>query len=425
MKKLKKIIKWSVIIGLSYFFLTTLYFGYDDIDSEKGIYKFYWSGLNGLWKKNKPFGFKKDEAVITYLDGTDGPYIYGDTVYLVNQNSQLQQYQLNGSKNLMVKTQCSQLPKFSVALRDTMLIEPEHYQMPSKLIAISDIEGNFNGFYSFLVANKVIDKNGNWIFGTGHLVLNGDFIDRGNQVSQVLWLIYHLENQASAQGGKVHYILGNHEIMNMYGDVSYNDFKYIAVAQKISKQAHWDKALRRLYAPESVLGKWLRSKNIVEKIGDHIFVHGGLNNYHLKGKYAIPELNAIAKRYYGVYPTEASVQNERDRNLISSINSPFWDRRLNFEWKYKIMFKLNGIDAQATSQNELDRILQFYDARRIIIGHSVVDDICTGYNNKVIKIDLKHGQEINSGKTKGLLIENNILYKVDDLNTKTKLIDGQ
>ncbi len=423
MKKIKKVIKWSLIIGLSYFIITTLYFGYDDIDSEKGIYKFYWSGLNAIWKRDKPFGFKKKEPVITYLDGIDGPYIYGDTIYTVDKDSELQEHLLNNDKSFTVKTLCKELPRFNVIIKDTIADEAQQYEMPSKFIAISDIEGNFTGFYSFLVANKVIDEDANWIFGNGHLVLNGDFVDRGNQVTQVLWLIYHLENQASKQGGKVHYILGNHEIMNMYGDVSYNDFKYIEVAKRISKQTDWDKALRRLYAEESVLGKWLRSKNIIEKIGNNIFVHGGLNAYHLKGKYAISELNAISKRYYGVPPTEESVKNERDRNLISSINSPFWDRRLNFEWKYKIVFKLNGIDAKATTQSELDSILKFYDASKIIIGHSVVDDISTGYNNKVIKIDLKHGDEMSSGKTKGLFIENNVYYIIDDRNTKTELFN--
>ncbi|MGF1922971.1 MAG: metallophosphoesterase [Bacteroidia bacterium] len=421
--KIKKVIKWSLIIGLSYFVITTLYFGYDDIDSEKGIYKFYWSGLNGLWKKNKPFGFKKDEPVITYLDGLDGPYIFNDTIYTVDENNELREGKLTVGKQITVKTTNHQLPVFNVTLKETFADEPQVYEMPSKLIAISDVEGNFTGLYSFLLANKVIDKNGNWTFGNGHLVLNGDLFDRGNEVTQVLWLIYHLENQAGAHGGKVHFILGNHEIMNMYGDVSYNDFKYIEVAKRISKVDYWDEALRKLYAKESVLGKWLRSKNIVEKIGDDIFVHGGLNKFHLQGKYTIMELNSIAKRYYGVYPSEKSVKSERDRQLISAINSPFWDRRLNFEWKYKIVFKINGVDATATTPAELDAILKFYDAKRIIIGHSVVDDISTAYENKVILIDLKHGHEMSSGKTKGLLVENNAYYKIDDLKTKTKLFN--
>ena len=35
----------------------------------------------------------------------------------------------------------------------------------SKIIVVADIEGNFAGFYSLLVAQNVIDAKGNWIFG--------------------------------------------------------------------------------------------------------------------------------------------------------------------------------------------------------------------------------------------------------------------
>lgn len=236
MRKFKKLIKWSIIIGLSYFILTTLYFGYDDIDSEKGIYKFYWSGLRGLWEDDRAFGFKTDEIVETKLNGVDGPYLIADTLFYVDKNSQFLQHKIDTSKVISVQTNCVQLPNFLVTLKRNIFIEDDFYEMPSKLIAISDIEGNFTGFYSFLLVNKVIDQNAKWIFGDGHLVLNGDFIDRGDQVTQVLWLIYSLEEQAKQQGGKVHYILGNHEVMNMYGDVSYNDFKYMEVARRISKQ---------------------------------------------------------------------------------------------------------------------------------------------------------------------------------------------
>jgi len=142
---------------------------------------------------------------------------------------------------------------------------------------------------------------------------------------------------------------------------------------------------------------------------------------HVSGKYSINELNTISRKYFGIYPTEESVQDKRDRLLISSIDSPFWDRRLNFDVKYKVMFKINGVDASATTEKELATILGFYNAKKIIIGHSIVDDISTGYNKKVIKIDVKHGQEMSSGKTKGLLIEKNIFYKVNDLAIKEKL----
>jgi hypothetical protein len=421
MKRLRTIVKWGLLLVILYFVLTTLYFGYDDIDSNKGIYKFYWSGLRGVWEKDREFGFKRNEIVQTRLDGVDGPYVFQDSLFYVTGNNAFVSEKLDSGRIINVETNCQQLPVFSVLLKDRISIENDQYDAPDKLIAISDIEGNFTGLYSFLLVNKVIDKNAKWIFGSGHLVLNGDLFDRGKEVSQVLWLIYSLEKQAEMQGGKVHYILGNHEIMNMYGDVSYNDFKYMEVAKRISKQNDWDKGLKHLYSADAELGKWLRSKNIIEKIGDNIFVHGGVNIAHVRGKYSIRELNDISRKYNGIVPSEENVKNERDRQVLSSINSPYWDRRLNLELQYKVVYMLNGIDAKETSESELDTILNFYTAKRLVIGHCVVNDITTGYNNKVIKIDVKHGAKMNSGKTKGLFIDHGFFYKIDDQALKEKL----
>ncbi|HKX87000.1 MAG TPA: metallophosphoesterase [Flavobacterium sp.] len=417
---LLKLSKWSMLLGLSYFVITTLIFGHSDVDSEKGIYNFYWSGLNGLWREDKSFGFKMDEPVTTLLDGADGPYVFGNNVYNITENNQLQQQNLNSNKTITVKTTCAALPSFTVALKANHSVENYQYAMPSKLVAISDIEGNFNGFYSFLLANKVMDKKANWIFGNGHLVLNGDFFDRGEQVPQVLWLIYHLENQAEKQGGKVHYIIGNHEVMNMYGNASYNAFKYMEAAKLISKQPHWNVAIKHLYSDQSELGKWMRSKNIIEKIGGTVFVHGGLNKLHLDGHYSIKELNTIARKYFGTEPTEA-IQDKRALPVLSSTNSPYWDRRLNYNWKIKLMYMFNAVAVEETTQEDLDSIIDYYQASRIVIGHSIADDITTGYNNKVIRIDIKHNDTMHSGGTKGLLIEDNLCYKIDDLGEKTKL----
>jgi len=46
-------------------------------------------------------------------------------------------------------------------------------------------------------------------------------MDRGNDVMPVLWMIYKLENEAIIKGGRVHFILGNHEGMNIQGNENY------------------------------------------------------------------------------------------------------------------------------------------------------------------------------------------------------------
>ena len=187
---------------------------------------------------------------------------------------------------------------FYVHLQNGYSVKPDKYTFPEKLIAISDIEGNFNAFSSFLISNNVVDEKFNWNFNRGHLVLVGDFIDRGKNVTQVLWLIYKLEQQAKLAGGKVHFIIGNHEVMNFQGNAGYNKEKYIKVAQDISGYKEWEKAVAYIYSNKTELGKWLQSKNVIEKIGDYIFVHGGLSIDILKHNLSLKDINDVSRNHW-------------------------------------------------------------------------------------------------------------------------------
>jgi hypothetical protein len=418
--KFWRFLRWVLILSATYWLLTTIYFGYTNVDEKKGIYTFYWSGLNALFIKDKDFGIERNKAVETKLVGPDGPYIIGNECFFIDEHSKIKKSTILPGQTILVQVANPGIHKFTVKLKTAYKNEEHLYNMPKKLIAISDIEGNFTGFYSFLLANKVIDKDCNWIYGSGHLVLNGDFVDRGNQVSQVLWLIYKLEQQAEEAGGKVHYILGNHEIMMMQGNASYADYKYRAAARLVSNNTNWESATKFLYSPQSELGKWLRTKNIIERIGTTIFVHAGLNSQHAASKMDMDTFNQIARKHYGA-SFQKKYNNPKERLTLNSITGPYWDRSLAMDLKNKLMYLLHGIDVKATTQDELNNILAYYQASRIVIGHSVVGDIRADYQGKVIKIDLKHGQTMNSGQTKGILFEHNHIFKLDGKGYKADL----
>ena len=418
--KFWKIVLRIVALSAAYCLITTLYFGYSDIDTKKGRYSIYWSGFNALFIKNKEFGIHKNNIVKTELEGIDGPYVIGNTSFTIDRENRLVERNILPGKTLPVVVNQPEIKSFEITLKTTHRNQDYIYEMPEKLIAISDIEGNFVGFYSFLLANKIIDIDCNWIFGEGHLVLNGDFVDRGDQVTQVLWLIYKLEQQAEQAGGKVHYILGNHDIMMMNGNVSDADFKYIEAAKQISKQPDWDKATRFLYSPQSELGKWMRTKNIIERIGSTIFVHAGLNIRHVAEKIDIETFNRIARKYYGSGPSK-TYADAKEELTLNSITGPYWDRSLAMDFKNKSVFFINGVPTKETTQQELNTILGFYRASRIVIGHSVVSDITADYQGKVIKIDIKHGHQMNSGSTKGIMMAQNEIFKIDDKGSKIEL----
>src|SRR5688500_1528714 len=87
---------------------------------------------------------------------------------------------------------------FSVKLKSKHINERAESGRVKKMLVISDIEGNFAALRKLLQGNNVIDENFNWVFDKGHLVFIGDFVDRGTMVTEVLWLIYSLEEKAKA-----------------------------------------------------------------------------------------------------------------------------------------------------------------------------------------------------------------------------------
>ena len=167
-------------------------------------------------------------------------------------------------------------------------------------------------------SNKIIDKNLNWSFGKNHLVLIGDFIDRSYFTTQVLWFIYKLEQDAKNKGGNVHYILGNHEIMNMQGNHTYSKQKYNYIASILNKKQF------NFYDQNSFLGRWLNSKNTIELINDNLFVHGGISPELEKINLNIDEINnLIRENYYKPYfPKKNGV--ETIELVTSSKTSPYW-----------------------------------------------------------------------------------------------------
>jgi hypothetical protein len=328
----------------------------------------------------------------------DGPYVLhnGDatTAYSIDSVKVIVVPVDSKSQKLFVQTDLNRT--FQVSLQRSVDVQPSVYPAVDKLLAFSDIEGNFDAFRKLLVKNGVIDENFNWMFGKGHLVFAGDMFDRGDQVTECLWLMYSLEEKAKAAGGYVHFVLGNHEIMNMQGSHHYATEKYQTNAKLIGK------TLTQLYNENSELGRWLRTKNVIEKIGDLLFVHGGISPEVNSLPLSIEDINRIVRPYYGT-----RVLDSTNKNLLTLYNasskglsyriSPFWARGY---------YKGNN----RVSDGLLDSSLAKYGVRRIVTGHSIVaDTISVHYGGRVINTDTPHAK----GKSEALLVEGDRYYRVD------------
>ncbi len=108
-----------------------------------------------------------------------------------------------------------------------------------------------------VVSEGIIDEDFNWTYGDGHLIISGDLFDRGYHITECMWLLYKLESEAEAQGGKLHLIIGNHEMFNMTDDWRYVEVKYFNDAHLMGKR------MSELYDSDTELGRWLRTKSSI------------------------------------------------------------------------------------------------------------------------------------------------------------------
>ncbi len=202
-----------------------------------------------------------------------------------------------------------------------------------RLIAVGDIHGAFNGVREILRKVELIDQKDRWVGGDAVLVQTGDFLDRGPGATKVARLLMDLQKEAPKHGGKVIVLLGNHEVLNLLGDLR-DVTKYILrhhvdgnSEKRLSASCnHYARYYRRLYeqrqeeppkrrelierclaeqqpglveyleevGPSGDVGRWIRKLPAVVRVDGVVFVHGGFNG-ELAGR-DLDEINREVKR---------------------------------------------------------------------------------------------------------------------------------
>lgn len=372
-------------------------------------------------KKSKVKSFE-DKQYTDKLSEIDGPYIYDkiDSVLVVTVEEDMSDFYIVNRRikkevgqTFVCRVNNTEKDSFRFELKKDYTIPKDVYEAPEKLFVTSDIEGNFNTFYSMLVGNHIMDKDYNWIYGKGHLVIAGDMVDRGNNAWPCLWLLYKLELEAEKHGGRVHYILGNHDVMNMHGNLRYVKKRYIELAKILSGKEDEKEAFAFLLANTNEIVKWIATKNTVEKIGNNLYLHGGIGEEIVDAGLSISKINEIVRKNIRKNLTNYPEDNKLD-NLVFGRTGPLWYRGLVID--YKEYYK----KIEATS---LQEILDFYKVERIIIGHTIVaDEVTYDFAGRVIRVDISHPTEKFTGKSKGLLIESNKFYRTNDLGEKTEMV---
>jgi hypothetical protein len=262
-----------------------------------------------------------------------------------------------------------------------------------RIIAIGDIHGDLNlAIRSFKLA-KLIDSNYNWIANPPNTIVIqvGDQVDSCRPIPgvnechtkpqpadkaedvKVINFFDQMHTKASAYGGAVYSLLGNHELMNSEGDFRYVSYdNYYNFHYEQNGQEYDGPAGRKdVFEPGGPLAKNLAcTRNSVMIIGSNMFIHAGIlpilvnhipgNNSQVKMEY----LNAIVRKWLLGKMEEFGPGAETDKKLfINGSLSPFWTRIYG-------QIKPDADMTMPECENYVAKALKVFQIGKIIVGHT-------------------------------------------------------
>ncbi len=284
------------------------------------------------------------------------------------------------------------------------------------IFVVGDIHGAYENIVSSLQTIKLIDEQHNWIGGKSQFVSLGDLMDRGPASRKVMDLFIKLQQQAHDNGGRFLMVLGNHEVMNLIGDLRYlskeeiNEFAddetseqrntaYLAFLESnnlqdsIELKSKFDESYPKGYfarlaafSPEGYYGSWLLKLPFVIQINKSLFAHGGLSK--LVEDFSLEEFNQEAKngltKYLKVWSSIAKKEElsrltpyKQRGELISSLNNRKVLKRYTRAKSHFILnsqgptwYRGNALCHPYFEQELLASNLTNWDANELWVGHT-------------------------------------------------------
>lgn len=291
-----------------------------------------------------------------------------------------------------------------------------------RIVAVGDIHGDFEAWRAIARAARLIDAKGRWTGGNAVLVQTGDVADRGPDTLKIVRDLMRLQREARRAGGRVVALVGNHEAMNVTGDLRYvsageyaafvdrNSAKvrervYAANQQAIeagyrerdpemtgdaARQA-WLSATplgliehRAAWRPEGRIGRWIVGNPAAVLLDGTLFVHGGIS-----ASYAGVALDEINRRVAAALKARETAPE----SIINDPAGPLWYRglargRADETADPPVRSPASGARPERTVEQELDQILGAYGAKRIVIGHTpVLSGIAVLHGGRLVQID--------------------------------------
>jgi hypothetical protein len=305
-----------------------------------------------------------------------------------------------------IRTLAAVMLLFGCATAPAPALAQSEWSGVERVVAIGDLEGAYEKYLDMLRTAGLIDDRGDWIGGRAHLVQLGDVPDRGPNSRAIMDHLMRLERQAQRAGGRVHALIGNHEAMNVEGDLRYvHPGEYAAFATRNSERVREqfyrryidharanpppggppaiDEAFRarfeaqhplgwvehrQAWAPTGAYGRWVAGHNSVIRIDDTLFLHAGLGP-----SFTAPERAALNAAVRAALRGRAM---EGYADILTHEEGPLWYRGL-------------AMRDETAEAAHLETLLARHGVRRIVVGHTkLAPMVMPRFGGRVIVADI-------------------------------------
>jgi hypothetical protein len=342
---------------------------------------------------------------------------------------------------------------------------PVQFSGVERVVAFADVHGANTELLQLLRETGVVDAQDRWAAGRTHVVNTGDLLDRGDDSRKVMDLLMRLQGEARAAGGELHVVLGNHEAMNILGDLRYvTAGEYAAYAdvesdtERADRRKAWETVNgagsgaafdqkfppgyfghRAAFAPDGKYGKWLLSLPVAMVVNDTLFMHAGpgpvvkgmsLQELDLRYRTALTDYLGLAQKLESArllqagdeYRARPKLAQERLNAMAAAatatggtVDAALTDAVQKFakaadspllstdgpNW-----YRGAALCGEVGEADILNPLLQQFGVKRLVVGHTPTRDLraVTRFDGRVVKLDTGMNKAAYKGRATALFL---------------------
>ena len=270
---------------------------------------------------------------------------------------------------------------------------------PQRIVAVGDLHGDYSAWLDVARGAGLVDAQNHWAGRKTVLVQLGDIADRGPDSLKIIRSLQQLQAEAPRAGGRVVVVLGNHEAMNLLGDFRYTtpgeyaafvdqrsparrEQFYMRLRKQLEANARaanpailtsqvrdqwlaqtplgWVEH-RQAWSANGELGRWATRNPAIARVGDTLFVHGGLSAEY--SKLTLDQINARVQQ------AMATAQSG-PTSVLEDPLGPLWYRGLAGADRDAAAVRIALRSPALPPDQELAAVLQAYGAKHLVIGHT-------------------------------------------------------